>query len=173
MSHASPDRYRFIELFGQVPWFATLPEDARAALASGCRWRRIAGGEALFYEGEASDAVYLLVHGSLAAFQNQRDGTPRLIGQIMAGETVGELGVNDLQLEVLYATWVPKGTPRPVVQYLQKAIADALNRPQVQSQFATLEMFYDGATGADAAKRLADSSARYARVIKKTGMKVD
>ena len=93
MSHASPDRYRFIELFGQVPWFATLPEDARAALASGCRWRRIAGGEALFYEGEASDAVYLLVHGSLAAFQNQRDGTPRLIGQIMAGETVGELGV--------------------------------------------------------------------------------
>ena len=87
--------------------------------------------------------------------------------------TVGELGVNDLQLEVLYATWVPKGTPRPVVQYLQKAIADALNRPQVQSQFATLEMFYDGATGADAAKRLADSSARYARVIKKTGMKVD
>lgn len=87
--------------------------------------------------------------------------------------TVGELGVNDLQLEVLYAVWVPKGTPRPVVQYLQKAIADALNRPQVQSQFATLEMFYDGASGADAAKRLADSSARYARVIKKTGMKVD
>ena len=54
-----------------------------------------------------------------------------------------------------------------------EAIADALNRPQVQSQFATLEMFFDGATGADAAKRLADSSARYARVIKKTGMKVD
>lgn len=87
--------------------------------------------------------------------------------------TVGELGINDLQLEVLYVVWVPKGTPRPVVQYLQKAVAEALKRPQVQSQFATLEMFYDGATGADAAKRLSDSSARYARVIKKTGMKVD
>ncbi len=87
--------------------------------------------------------------------------------------TVGELGFNDLRLEVLYAVWVPKGTPAPVVQYLQKAIADALNRPQVQSQFATLELFYDGATGADAGKRLAENSARYARVIKKTGMKVD
>ena len=87
--------------------------------------------------------------------------------------TVTEAGFNDLRLEVLYAVWVPKGTPPGVVQYLQKAIADALNRPQVQSQFATLELFFDGATGADAAKRLAENSARYARVIKKTGMKVD
>ena len=49
--------------------------------------------------------------------------------------TVGELGINDLQLKVLYVVWVPKGTPRPVVQYLQKAVAEAPKRPQVQSQF--------------------------------------
>ena len=33
MSNALPDRYRFVELFGQVPWFATLPEEARWSLA--------------------------------------------------------------------------------------------------------------------------------------------
>lgn len=93
MPSAAADQHRFVELFAQVPWFATLPEDARAALASGCCWRHVAGGEALFYEGEASDAVYLLVHGSLAAFHADRDGQSRMIGQIMAGETVGELGV--------------------------------------------------------------------------------
>ena len=37
MSHASPDRYRFIELFGQVPWFATLPEERRNKLRAGMK----------------------------------------------------------------------------------------------------------------------------------------
>lgn len=93
MSYRAADPNRFSEFFSQVPWFAGLPEDARIELATGCSWRRISGGDVLFYEGEASDAVYLLVHGSLAAFQNVMGGKPRLVGQIMAGETVGELGV--------------------------------------------------------------------------------
>ncbi|MBL8310718.1 MAG: tripartite tricarboxylate transporter substrate binding protein [Burkholderiales bacterium] len=87
--------------------------------------------------------------------------------------TVSELGFNDLRFEVLYVASVPKGTPAAVVQYLQKAIAEALNRPQAQAQLATMELFYEGATGPDASKRLADNSTRYAPVIKKTGMKVD
>ena len=70
-----------------------LPEQARVLLAAGCDWRRVAGGEALFFEGEASDAVYLLVNGSLAAFQNDGHGGSQLVGHIMAGESVGELGV--------------------------------------------------------------------------------
>ncbi|MBL0039882.1 MAG: patatin-like phospholipase family protein [Xanthomonadales bacterium] len=45
MSSASPDRYRFVELFGHVPWFSTLPEQARVLLAAGCEWHRVAGGE--------------------------------------------------------------------------------------------------------------------------------
>ncbi|MBL0029811.1 MAG: patatin-like phospholipase family protein [Rhodanobacteraceae bacterium] len=93
MSSASPDRYRFVELFGHVPWFSTLPEQARVLLAAGCEWHRVAGGEPLFFEGEASDAVYLLVNGSLAAFQRDSHGGAHLVGHIMAGESVGELGV--------------------------------------------------------------------------------
>lgn len=87
------EQCRFVELFGQVPWFATLPVQARELLAAGCSWRSVAGGEALFFEGEASDAVYLLVNGSLAAFQRDGRGISHAVGQIMAGESVGELGV--------------------------------------------------------------------------------
>ncbi len=87
------EQRRFADLFAQVPWFAALPNEARDLLAAGCSWRRLAGGDALFFEGEASDAVFLLVHGSLAAFQREPDRGSRMVGQIMAGETVGELGV--------------------------------------------------------------------------------
>ncbi|MBK7042757.1 MAG: patatin-like phospholipase family protein [Rhodanobacteraceae bacterium] len=93
MTANAQEQRRFVELFGHVPWFATLPEQARVLLAAGCDWRRVAGGEALFFEGEASDAVYLLVNGSLAAFQNDGHGGSQLVGRIMAGESVGELGV--------------------------------------------------------------------------------
>jgi NTE family protein len=93
MSEAPSEQRRFSDLFAQVPWFAALPEDARTLLAAGCNWHRLAGGAALFFEGEASDAVFLLVHGSLAAFHRDAGGVSRLVGHIMAGETVGELGV--------------------------------------------------------------------------------
>ncbi len=87
--------------------------------------------------------------------------------------TVAEAGLKDLELEVLYVAMVPAATPEPVVQLLQKAFSDALKRPDTQAQLISMDLFYEGLTGADAAKRLADLSQRYARTIKATGMKVE
>ncbi len=87
--------------------------------------------------------------------------------------TVAEAGLKDLELEVLYVAMVPTATPEPVVQLLQKAFSDALKRPDTQAQLLSMDLFYEGLTGADAAKRLSDLSQRYARTIKATGMKVE
>jgi tripartite-type tricarboxylate transporter receptor subunit TctC len=87
--------------------------------------------------------------------------------------TVAEAGLKNLEQEVLYVAWVPAATPEPVAQALQKGFADALARPDVQARLASLDLFYEGLTGAAAAKRLQDLSDRYARVIKATGMKVE
>lgn len=87
--------------------------------------------------------------------------------------TVAELGLKDLELEVLYVAMVPAATPEPVVQLLQKAFTDALKRPDTQSQLANMDLFYEGLAGQDATKRLAEQSQRYDRVVKSTGMKVD
>lgn len=87
--------------------------------------------------------------------------------------TVAEVGLKDLELEVLYMAMVPAATPEPVVQLLQKAFSDALKRPDTQTQLAGMDLFYEGLTGQDAAKRLTDQSQRYDRVVKSTGMKVD
>ncbi len=87
--------------------------------------------------------------------------------------TVAEAGLKNLEQEVLYVAWVPAATPEPVVQALQKGFADALGRADVQARLASLDLFYEGLTGAAAGKRLQDMSERYARVIKATGMKVE
>lgn len=87
--------------------------------------------------------------------------------------TVGELGFKSLEQEVLYLVMVPTATPEPVVNALQKGIVDALNRPDVQQRLSNLDLHIEGITGAAASQRLADTSARYAKVIAATGMKVD
>ena len=87
--------------------------------------------------------------------------------------TVSELGLKDLELEVLYVAMVPAATPEPVVQVLQKAFTEALKRPDTQAQLASMDLFFEGLTGADAAKRLSDLAQRYARTVQSTGMKVE
>ena len=87
--------------------------------------------------------------------------------------TVAEVGLKDLELEVLYVAMVPAATPEPVVQLLQKAFTEALKRPDTQAQLAGMDLFYEGLTGPAAAKRLSDQSQRYGRVVQSTGMKVE
>lgn len=87
--------------------------------------------------------------------------------------TVAEVGLKDLELEVLYVAMVPTATPEPVVQLLQKAFTEALQRPETQAQLAGMDLFYEGQTGAEAARRLNAQSQRYRRVVQSTGMKVE
>ncbi|MCL4182355.1 MAG: tripartite tricarboxylate transporter substrate binding protein [Burkholderiaceae bacterium] len=86
---------------------------------------------------------------------------------------VGELGLPGLELEVLYLVMAPAATPPAVVQVLQKGILDALQRPDVQTRMNSLDLRFEGLTGAAATERMAALSARYARVVQATGMKVE
>lgn len=85
--------------------------------------------------------------------------------------TVAELGLKSLEQEVLYLVMVPAATPDAVVQVLARGITDALQRPEAKERLAQLDLFYQGATGAAAAQRLADMSARYGQVVRATAMK--
>lgn len=87
--------------------------------------------------------------------------------------TVAEAGYKGLEQEVLYIAMVPAATPDAVVQTLEKAFAEALAQPEVKQRLANLDLFYEGLTGADAVRRLADLSLRYGKVIQTTGMKVE
>lgn len=87
--------------------------------------------------------------------------------------TVGELGLPDLESEVLYVVMAPAATPDALMQTLSKAILEALARPELQARLKELDMAYEGLTGRDATRRLERLSDRYGRIIRATGMKVD
>lgn len=87
--------------------------------------------------------------------------------------TVGELGFAALEQEVLYLVMAPAATPDALVQTIGKAIAEALQRPDVQSRLASLDLFYVGLTGAAATQRLAELRERYGAIVSATGMKVE
>lgn len=55
-------------------------------------WIELAGGETLFEEGDSEDGVYFVISGRLRALV-EVEGTPRPIGEIGRGETVGEMAV--------------------------------------------------------------------------------
>jgi tripartite-type tricarboxylate transporter receptor subunit TctC len=84
--------------------------------------------------------------------------------------TVAEAGLKELELEVLYVVMVPSATPDAVVQTLQKAMAEAFQRPDIQARLANLDLFHEGLTGASAQTRLNTLSQRYARIVQSTGM---
>jgi tripartite-type tricarboxylate transporter receptor subunit TctC len=87
--------------------------------------------------------------------------------------TVGELGLKDLEFEVLYIAMVPAATPEPVMQTLRQSLQKAMALPEIKSRLASLDMVPLAETGAAASEHLAASQARYGRIVKATGMKVD
>lgn len=89
MQKRSPELERVAEA---LPWVLALPEASLAALSRQLEPVMLTGGATLFREGDAPDAMYVVLSGCLAAFQNEPEG-PRLLGQVLAGETVGETGV--------------------------------------------------------------------------------
>ena len=70
-----------------------LDREARNALEGEMEWLCLPGGQVLFREGESPDALYLVIAGTLgiSAGRPGEDGT--MLGQVRAGETVGEMGL--------------------------------------------------------------------------------
>src|SRR6185312_12195662 len=52
--------------------------------------------------------------------------------------TVDEAGLPGFYMAVWHAFWVPKGTPRPVVDKLNAAVREALRDPEVRRKLADL-----------------------------------
>lgn len=87
--------------------------------------------------------------------------------------TVAELGLRELESEVLYVVMAPATLPEGLTQQIAQAIMGAVQRPEVQARLAELDMAFEGLTGGAAARRLSELNRKYGVVIRATGMKVD
>lgn len=71
--------------------FGTLDEAGLAQVERESEWIDLKRGQVLMRQGEPGDRVFVLLAGRLQAVHTEPDGRTRVVGDIAAGETVGEM----------------------------------------------------------------------------------
>ncbi len=101
----------------------------------GPAYQDLAAGHVDLMCAEASATRALVTSGKIKAFtlmsKERWPGLPTV-------PTAEEQGVKGLYLSFWHATWVPKGTPKDVIEKLNKAIAGALAAPDVSAKLTAL-----------------------------------
>jgi tripartite-type tricarboxylate transporter receptor subunit TctC len=90
--------------------------------------------------------------------------------------TLDELGLKNFELSAWHALWAPKGTPKPVVEQLSKALQVALKDPTVIQRFAdlgTVPVKDADATPAALQGQLKSEIDRWGPIIKAAGQYAD
>ncbi|MGZ4702839.1 MAG: Crp/Fnr family transcriptional regulator [Ilumatobacteraceae bacterium] len=73
--------------------FASLPERERSALEARCRHLKFPAQAYLYHEGQAGDAVYVLVSGRIGIWSGGERGEPMLLAILGPGEMFGEMAI--------------------------------------------------------------------------------
>lgn len=79
--------------------------------------------------------------------------------------TLDELGIKDEESETMAGVFVPAGTPQPIVDTLQKAIAEIVRMPDVKARMLETGTVPDGDSSADFAAYVKAEIAKWKRVI--------
>ena len=87
--------------------------------------------------------------------------------------TMAEAGVPDQEADTLTGIVVPVGTPQEIVDLLHREIVKIVALPDVQEKLAALGFVAIADTPAEFAARLHAEFAKWAKVIKDAGIKVD
>ncbi len=118
--------------------------------------------------------------GALQARQGSVKGiavmSPRRAPVIPDLATSGEQGLKGVEATVWNGFFFPKGTPKPIVEKMNKAVQTMLARPDVQKKLSDLGLEIlpaDQRTPEHLAKFLKEDIARWAKVIKAAGISMD
>jgi tripartite-type tricarboxylate transporter receptor subunit TctC len=90
--------------------------------------------------------------------------------------TTGEQGLPGVEASVWNAFFLPRGTPQPIVQKLNKAMSDTLDDPAVKERLESLGLEIatpERRTPDYLAKFVADEVARWAKVVHAAGISAD
>jgi tripartite-type tricarboxylate transporter receptor subunit TctC len=87
--------------------------------------------------------------------------------------TIAESGVPGYEFVTWNAILAPKNTPRTIVMLLNDRIARAMQAPDLQQRFRDLGYDVIASSPEDLGAHLKKEAAKWARVIKERGMKVD
>jgi NTE family protein len=87
------ERRNLPALIAALPLLRDLDITLLEEIAREVEWFSVPGGTTLFSAGDAVDGLYVVVNGALGVYVASLAGGARLAGQIVAGETAGEMEV--------------------------------------------------------------------------------
>jgi tripartite-type tricarboxylate transporter receptor subunit TctC len=85
--------------------------------------------------------------------------------------TLEEFGIKDQEAETMTGVFVPAGTPKPVVDLLQKEISTIVNTPDIKKRILELGIIPEGDSSADFAVYVKNEIAKWKRVIEAGNIK--
>ncbi len=86
--------------------------------------------------------------------------------------TLAEAGVPGFNVTPWYGLMVPAGTPKEIVARLHEATVSALRNPEVKKRFSRTDLVLVGSTPEKFGALIRSEVAKWAKVIKESGMKV-
>lgn len=98
---------------------------------------------------------------------------PQRVASLPEVPTMIELGVKDMEFASWSGLLAPKGTPREIVQMLSEQVQKIVRTPEIQERLKGFDHTPVGGNAADFAKLIGDDYARWQRVVKDTGFKIE
>jgi tripartite-type tricarboxylate transporter receptor subunit TctC len=87
--------------------------------------------------------------------------------------TMHEAGFPGFEVTTWYALWAVKGTPAPILARFHEATAKVLKLPEIQSLWASQSATAGGQSPQEFAGFVKSEIAKWAKVVKDSGAKVD
>jgi tripartite-type tricarboxylate transporter receptor subunit TctC len=136
-------------------------------------------GTALATPDLANGSVAMMVDNLASALPNIHSGNvrplaveaPRRSPLLPEVPTFAEAGMPEFDLPVWFGMFAPAGTPREVVERLQREVVASLNSPDLRERFQTLGAEPVGNTPAEFVERIRRDAARWSEVIKAANVK--
>lgn len=117
------------------PWFAGLPPAERELMLAKAELQRLRPGQQLFRQGDAPQALYALVQGTLKMSKQRDDGKEAILVVLEAGTWFGEISLTDGQPRSHDATALG---PAQVLALPRAAFDELMTRAPFASAIATL-----------------------------------
>jgi len=128
------------------------------------------GGQVLFTTDSLTASMSLIRSGKLRVLAVSGNGRAASLPDV---PSLAEAGMPGLDIAVIGGLFAPKGTPREIVDKIAAATAKALQAPEVQQRFASLETNLLSVSTATFVDMLRQEAAVWEPLVRQLNIKVD
>ena len=130
----------------------------------------VAGGQVAFLFDQLTAGMPLVKAGKLRLLAVT---TPKRIAAVPDAPTMDEAGVKGFEMVAWQAVYAPKGTPKAIVDRLNKEIVASVKSPEVRERMAATGIEIVGSTPEELTNFMQKEIPRWAALIQKSGAQVN